>query len=142
MFCFKISCLNYYVMLYRFSRWHRCLINIGICCTPYTPCTESFVFSCCSGYCVVATLCAILRLPYTYPTPKVLSQILFPLLGLFVRMLRTMCPTTPWFVSDNSGLIVRLLRGLCPLTSWLLSDCFVVIVRLLRGEFPLGVASV
>ena len=129
-------------MLYRFSRWHRCLIYIGICCTPYTPCTESFVFSYCSGYCVVATLCAILHLPYTYPTPKVLSQILFSLLGLFVRMLRTMCPTTPWFMSDNSGLTVRLLRGLCPLTSWLLSDYFVVIVRLLRGEFPLGVASV
>ncbi len=105
-------------MLYRFSRWHRCLTYIGICCTPYTPRTESFVFSCCSGHCVVATLCVILHLPYTYPTPNVLFQILFSLLGLFVRMLRTMCPTTPWFMSDNSGLTVRLLRGLCPLTSW------------------------
>ncbi len=86
---------------------------IGIC---YTPHIESFVFSCCSGYCVVATLCAILRLPYTYPTPKVLFQILFSLLGLFVRMLRTKCSATPWFMSDNSGLTVRLLRGLCPTT--------------------------
>ncbi len=124
-------------------------LYIGICYTPYTPCTGSFVFSCCPEYCIVATQCAILHIPYTYPTPKVLSQILFPLLGLFVRMLRTMCPTTPRFMSDYSGLTVRLLRGLCPLTSWLLSDYFVVIVRLLRGKFkvldstlPLGVASV
>jgi len=82
-------------MLYRFSRWHRCLTYIGICYTPYTPCTESFVFSCRSGYCIVAALCAILHIPYTYPTPKVLSQILFSLLGFFVRMLRTKCPTAP-----------------------------------------------